>query len=50
MLEKLWRAGYLVRNDEAVRNVGDLSVKMVRLAFREEDGIGLKLSKSSRVL
>lgn len=48
VLEKLWRAGYLVRNDEAVRNVGDLSVKMVRLAFREEDGIGLKLSKKQQ--
>lgn len=48
VLEKLWRAGYLVRNDEAVRNVGDLSVKMVRLALREEDGIGIKLSKKQQ--
>lgn len=48
ILEKLWRDGYLVRNDEAVQNVGDLSVKMVRLAQRGEDGLALKLSKKQQ--
>lgn len=47
-LEKLWRAGYLVRNDEAVRNVGDLSVKMIRLAPRDEDSPSVKLSKKQQ--
>ena len=46
--EKLWRAGYLVRNDEAVRNVGDLTVKMIRLAYGSEDEIGIKLSKKQQ--
>lgn len=46
--EKLWREGYLVRNDEAVRNVGDLSVKMVRLARPDADSIDIKLSKKQQ--
>lgn len=47
-LEKLWRDGYLVRNDEAVRNVGDLSVKMIRLSSCDLDESGIKLSQKQK--
>ena len=47
-LEKLWRMGYLVRNDEAVRNIGDLTVKMIRLTDQFDGGIELKLSKKQQ--
>lgn len=48
LLERLWRRGYLVRNDEAVRNVGDLTVKMIRLIPRPDEGIEIKLSRKQQ--
>ncbi len=46
--ERLWRSGYLARNDEAVRNIGDKTVKMIRLVCGSEDEIGIKLSKKQQ--
>lgn len=47
MPERLWKKGYLVRNDEAVQRIGDLTVKMVRLC-PQEDAEEVKLTKKQQ--